>query len=102
MATKTLEAEMVNHINDLIDEELSVINLNLQKVLKDTYRQALVGNSPKLTGYYGTNHRVSIRSITGQFKAGSNSPALKPRSRPEPEVLGSLFGNFPFFLQTLP
>ncbi len=85
---------MVDFVNDVekqlnkiikeVEEEAAQV---FRKVVKDAYDHLISpGVSPVWSGYYKSNHRITIRSAKGQFKTGGVK--LFPTEKPEfPEVL---------------
>ena len=73
-----LSNTLAQDINKIVDDEVGKYLLEIQETMRLAYKR-IVFNSPVITAYYQTNHSITVRSPTGQFKTqGSRlSPGIK-------------------------
>ncbi len=70
-----------------VEAEAAVI---FREVVRTAY-DAVLSNSPIWSGYYKSNHRITVRSSKGQFKVGGVK--LSPTIKPEFPEIFAFIGN---------
>lgn len=64
-------------IQRIIDDGVKDYESHIIGIMQAAYEQ-IVDSSPVWTGYYASNHTVTIRGGGGQFAKGSTGPFLRP------------------------
>lgn len=64
-------------IERIIDDGVKDYENHIIGIMQLAYEQ-IVEESPIWTGYYASNHTVTIRGVGGQFAKGSTGPFLRP------------------------
>ncbi len=76
--------EVAKQIDGLISDAEMIAAERFRKVARDAYDE-VVNGSPIWSGYYKSNHRITIRNARGQFKVGGVK--LLPSQKPDfPEI----------------
>ena len=82
--------EVKKQLDQLVDDAEHSATLNFRRIVRNAYDE-VINISPVWSGYYKSNHRITVRSAKGQFKAGGVK--LFPTQKPDfPEVL-TFIGN---------
>lgn len=85
---ETLDKQFKKIIDDATGQVLAAQVKQSEDIL-----ESLVFDSPIFTGYYASNHRVLIRSATGQFKTTGIAklvPSEKPSGTPREAFVGNI------------
>ena len=71
--------EVAKQIEGLISEAEMTASELFRKVVRNAYDE-VINNSPIWSGYYKSNHRITVRNSKGQFKVGGVKlfPTQKP------------------------
>ncbi len=75
----------------IMNAEVELIQV-LRTIIEDAY-DAIINASPIFTGYYASNHRITIRGENRSIKAGSSTPKLFPSSKPRVTTENIYFAN---------
>ncbi len=78
---------------DKILTEISEEVIVVQRELVEEVYNAIVDESPIHSGYYASNHRITVRQASGQF--GSGEAQLVPSTRPVDAEIGLFLDNIP-------
>lgn len=89
MAVNFPEKELMDQINSIVDQEVNEYEAEVRMLAEQIY-ETIVDASPIWTGYYASNHTISLRGPGGQFKAQAFS--LRPAEKETDDRL-AYFGN---------
>ncbi len=82
--------EVAKQIEGLISEAEMTASELFRKVVRNAYDE-VINNSPIWSGYYKSNHRITVRNSKGQFKVGGVK--LFPTQKPDFAEIFTYIGN---------
>lgn len=88
----TVSALLVSKsVEKAIEAAVGKAEKQVKMLIRVAYEQ-LIATSPFYSGYYRSNHRISVRDAKGRFKSGGGGAGFKlvPRERPPFPKRGSL------------
>ena len=89
---RAMELAFKKQLDNIIAEISEEVIAVQHKLVEEVYN-AIVDESPIHSGYYASNHRITIRQASGQF--GSGGAQLVPLTRPDDAEIGKFLDNIP-------